>query len=637
MTKTVQIFDIETLKNCFTATFLCTKTQEVNQFVIHEGRDDLYELITFMEKNCLGMVGFNSISFDYPVLHQLILFYKNCKEYTPTEVIDMIYQKAQDIITSQNSDNFNEKYKHIVPEWEFLIPQLDLFKIYHFDNPAKRTSLKDVEIALNWKRVQDMPIHHSSEVTLEDIPMILEYNLNDVEATYEFYKKSKDRITLRKELTDTYGINLMNANDPKIGAEIFGKFISEQNKISLKELKRMRTFRPIIHFKECILPYITFNSQPFKDCLEKFKTISIKETKDSFSHSVIYKGFKYDFGTGGIHGCIESGVYESTEMEEILSCDVTSLYPSIAIVNKFYPEHLGLNFCNIYKTVYETRAKAKREGQKAVNEGLKLALNGVYGKSNDKNSFFFDPKFTMQITLNGQMLLCMLAEKFQDEGFKMLMINTDGIEVLVPKDRKARYFEICKRWEAYTKLNLEFAEYGKMVIRDVNNYSAITTEGKIKHKGAFEQEKEINKDPSNKIVRIALSEYFFKGIPFEQTIKNHKNIYDFIGRFKSTKGWHVELKSVGYDELDSPFIKVETLQKTNRYYISTNGGTLHKRHEDPKKKAGKQVVEKDVYVTIFNNYVEKEMKDYNIYYDYYILECEKIRRVIESNQMALFS
>ena len=141
----------------------------------------------------------------------------------------------------------------------------------------------------------------------------------------------------------------------------------------------MRTPRSIIHFNECILPKIKFQSKEFNALLIKWKSISITETKGSISDSVIYKGFKYDYGTGGIHGCIKSGIYEANDEYCICDIDVSSFYPNLAITNNFYPEHLGETFCKVYKEIYDTRAKAKKEGNDVVNAGLKLALNGVYG------------------------------------------------------------------------------------------------------------------------------------------------------------------------------------------------------------------------------------------------------------------
>ena len=104
-----------------------------------------------------------------------------------------------------------------------------------------------------------------------------------------------------------------------------------------------------------------------------------------------------------------------------------------------------------------------------------------------------------------------------------------------------------------TGLTYEFNEYKKMVVRDVNNYSAqYSIDNKIKHKGAFEIEKELHKDPSMKIVSIALEKYFFEGIPVKETIENHSNIYDYCLRLKLNSAFSGEYGYINYiSEYDS--------------------------------------------------------------------------------------
>lgn len=630
--KSVWIYDLETYSNFFSYVGINVETEEVRKFYAHSSQNQIEDLLIHLQTEVKGQVGFNNLNFDYPIIHNLLNSAYLSAFCTGDEIAKHFYQLAQDIIACQNSEDREVKYKYWIWENDMIIPQLDLFKMYHYDNRAKRTSLKDLEISMGWRKVQDLPLHHTSTVTEEQIPLILEYNLNDVLATYEFFKKSADKISLRRELNKKYNLNLFNSNDTAIGSSIFAKFISEEKNIPLSELKKMRTWRKDIKLGECILPYVKYSSKPFNDILENLKGITIVETKGSLEYSVIYKGFKYDFGTGGIHGCIKPGVYKNTDTHVIMSCDVTSLYPNLAIQNEFFPQHLGKTFVKIYNDIFKTRAKAKKEGDKAVNEGLKLALNGVYGKSNDKYSFLYDPKFTMQITINGQLLLCMLAEKFQDAGFEMLMINTDGIECIVPKDKIEVYNNICKEWEKKTKLELEFTEYKKLVIRDVNNYIGIFTNDKVKYKGTFEIYKDYHKNSSFKVVPYALSEYFVKGIPVEMTIKNHPVILDFCGRFKATAGWWSELRYWDLDETRNPYVKKDKLQKTNRYYISTDGASYLKCNTDGRE----SFIERDWKVTIFNDVVEKHMEDYKIDYSYYIKECYKIISVIETKQLAIF-
>ena len=136
------------------------------------------------------------------------------------------------------------------------------------------------------------------------------------------------------------------------------------------------------------------------------------------------------------------------------------MYPNIAISNRVYPEHLTEKFCDIYEDVYNQR-KSFAKGT-AENAMLKLALNSVYGDSNNKYSVFYDPKYTMNITINGQLSLCLLAEKLLTiEGLKIIQVNTDGVTVAVPIDKETdiiKYF-IDGRTSG---LQLEFADYSKM-------------------------------------------------------------------------------------------------------------------------------------------------------------------------------
>jgi hypothetical protein len=259
----------------------------------------------------------------------------------------------------------------------------------------------------------------------------------------------------------------------------------------------------------------------------------------------------------------------------------------------------------------------------------------VYGKSNDIYSFLYDPQYTMATTINGQLLLLMLAERLVDniDTLTVLQINTDGITVKIHKDWVKFYYDICKEWEVQTNFELEYAEYSKMVIRDVNNYLAVDVKGKIKYKGAFEIDKEFHKDNSFRIIQIALSDYFTKGISVEETIKNHRNIYDFCGRQKFTKDSHGEIHEIGYDKNNNPYQHITKQQKNVRYYISNFKSTFVKVYT----KNSIELINKGFNVTIFNKFEEKEWNDYNINYLFYIKECYKIIQTIEDNQLDLFN
>jgi len=630
--KKVWVYDIEQFKNYHCCTFKDRDNPlDIRQFVICESRNDIEAYYKFLKEEVAGLIGFNNVNFDYPLLHSLMHLMKGYSHGIITPDPNMMNKLLMEDVERILKEEYSS-----VPEKDVLIPQLDLYRIHHFDNKAKSTSLKAVEIAINFHNVQDIPFTEGHIVQFDEEQMILDYNLNDVEATYQFYLLTKDMIDLRKKLGHKYHINLRNANDPKIGQEIFGRQIAAKKRWSYKYVRDMRTYRHYIDLKDCILPYIYFNSKEFTVLLEDLKSTVIETTYNAFEKSVIYKGFKYDYGTGGIHGCIEPGIYDVDDTHIIMDIDVKSYYPNLAIVNRFYPQHLGPEFIDVYEELFQERMNAQKEGDQATNSGLKLALNGVYGKSNDKFSLFYDPKYTMQITINGQLLLSILAETFVDniKDLVMLQINTDGVTVKIKKTDKDLLFSLCKKWEDMTKLTLEYAEYQKMIIRDVNNYLAITTDGKIKPKGCFEitpmQNGAIayNKDWSMRVVPKALHAYYLEGTPIEQFITNHEDIYDFCLGFRARTGWEI-----WGEHIENGDRTRERQQRTIRYYISTKGVTLLKKNFDDKREILLNVGKTS---TLFNRYEKKKIKDYGIDYSFYTTEANKIKTAVYSGQLKLF-
>jgi hypothetical protein len=381
-----EVYDIEVTKSCITYTGLNISTLEYKQFVIHKDRDETMELIDHLKSLSYG-IGFNNINFDYPVLHYLINITDKLIREAKTgllydsieEIIELVFLEAQRIIEEQNRVDFFSTVA--IKESECYFKQIDLFKIWHYNNPARRTSLKALEISMNLPNVMEMEVdYRRNDITLEEVEGILEYNKNDVEATYQFYLKSINKLKLRADLNKQYNLNCLNFPDVKIGENLFIKLYSEKTGMSWWDVKKLRTYRNEIKLQECIFPYIEFKSEPLKKLLNKIQSTTIKNTKGEFSFEQNYHGIKLIYGTGGIHACTYAGIYESNETHIIKSADVASLYPNLGIQNRVYPEHLGEIFCDIYeKDIVDVRLKAKKEGNKLIADALKLAANGAYG------------------------------------------------------------------------------------------------------------------------------------------------------------------------------------------------------------------------------------------------------------------
>jgi len=265
-------------------------------------------------------------------------------------------------------------------------------------------------------------------------------------------------------------------------------------------------------------------------------------------------------------------------------------------------------------------------------EGYKLAANGIYGKSGEESSALYDPLYTMKTTIGGQMFLSMWAEKLVKAvpEIKFLQWNTDGITYLIPRKDLNKAKAVGREMTDITGLYIEDNIYNLMVIRDVNNYLAQYESGDVKLKGCFEIDKEFHKDPSMRIVPIALKEWFINKIPIKETIQNHKNIFDFCIRLKTNS-----LSTPYYQYLDeNGKIVDKKLDRTTRYYISNKGGALYKDFGDNRISN----VNVGFTATLFNTYFEKDIKDYDINYKFYINEANKIKEVIDPTykQLSLF-
>lgn len=156
---------------------------------------------------------------------------------------------------------------------------------------------------------------------------------------------------------------------------------------------------------------------------------------------------------------------------------------------------------------------------------------------------------------------------------------------------------------------------------------AVYEDGSTKLKGCFEIDKEYHKDPSMRIVPIALKEYFVNGTPIEQTINNHTDIFDFCLRLKTN------VKSTPYFRyIHNNEIVNQKLDRTTRYYVSNSGGIINKEF-DATRSSGVNI---GYTVTLFNKYIEKPIKDYNINYNFYISEAYKIKNAVDNGQLSLF-
>lgn len=662
--KRVWYYDIETLNTFFSVYFISKDGKIEKDFIIHESRNDIYLLLNFLRTEVRSLIGFNNLQYDYVILHYILtdlLFYK--EQFNDAETITTALKNENDrLFAIMGNGGFTS-----IPSWKIKIPQLDIFKILHLDNPNNRASLKKIEFVIRYDNVDDIDISKIDYVTTEMIPKIMRYNRNDVLATKKLVENSINDINLRisiKKLYSHYGkdVDWMNFNDAKIGSEIFTVPLANSLNIEIKELKKLRTERPRIAVKDIILPYINFKTPEFNDVLKFFKKKHIVTTTKPFELEKIFKNIKYKFGAGGLHGAVKASKHVSDGEYCIVEVDVASYYPNLSIRNGFHPEHLGKIFCEIYESVYDQRVNAKKKAKLGENvyynkllvAVYKLSLNGSYGKSNDKHSFLYDPKMTMSICVNGQLLLCMLIERLTIyiNSLSMIYANTDGVCFKVKRTDMEKVRKIYHKWEKLTNLELEEDSYKKVIIRDVNNYLKVKEGENLEPsfpeadfydnkytvhtgKGCFEVVKTKNgkisyaKNWSHSIVQKAIYEYYINGKDVRHTILDCTDVFDFYMFYKTSISPKTGTPIKGYISHDRNKGKFVELNKSTRYYISTNGGKILKINDaNPNKRDN---LHKGCRCTIANKHIKKNIEDYNIDYNYYIREANKIINIVEGN------
>ncbi|HKL13700.1 MAG TPA: hypothetical protein VJ907_08850 [Halanaerobiales bacterium] len=618
----VWIYDLETYMNLFTATFKNIKTQEVKVFVLSEDRFDLDALYVFIDDKKKWLVGYNSYNFDNQILNYIYRKYNEVSalEMTTSFIMD-IYNLAKTLI---NSDVYEFKYG-LPFQW------LDLMKIGFY-----RKSLKLIGVSLKWPKLQDLPIDWDRLIKKEEIQIILDYNLNDVLITEQLFYHLENNIKLRFNIAKRYGVNVFSESDSGVANRLLEKFYSETTGLAVKDFRDMRTERDFIRFDWVVFDEVNFQTNTLDTVLEEVKNFVYYKNRPFFSKKIKFDGVYYKMGVGGLHSVDEGAMFEETDKEYLIDADIGSMYPATFINYQLTPAHLGNKFLKNYTDLRNERIVAKRNKDMTPAEGLKIVLNSSIGKTLNKNHWLYDPLVNLKVTVNGQLFLLMLIERLSLKGFKTISANTDGITVIVPKDKEDLYYKICKNWEKDTRYELEYAYYKLYARRDVNNYIAIKTNNEIKTKGIFISDlpKRFSNmtDPLNKgwdkpIVSKALHDFFTEGVPIKDTITNCKDIHQFCIAKKTGDDFANE-----YHKIEDGQYTIEKLQNSVRYYISTIGGTLLKRKEN-----GEVTNYESKYrVTIFNNYIEKDIKDYNINYTYYINSAQKVLDEIINPQLSLF-
>lgn len=487
-------------------------------------------------------VGFNDNAFDVPMLNAVLAGFDT---YTLADCADDLINGGE--LGSGIKPFLFYRLRKIKP---VVIDNIDLIELTPLG-----PGLKICAGRLHARRMADLPFRPGRELSEDQKTIMRWYWVNDLENTTALREKHSTALELRGLLTAEYGVDVRSKSDPQIAEAVIRK---EVQRITGRKHFERAEIEPGRKFRYRPASYLRFQTPEMRWVLDFIQqqdfTIDSRGTpvdSELLQKLVIPLGrSQYKMGSGGLHSREKRAVHVANEDWEITDNDVTSYYPSLIIQQGMYPPNVGPAFLDVFKRIYHRRISAKREGDKATAETLKIVLNGTFGKTGERGGFsiVYYPEMMIQVTLTGQLALLMLIEALEISGIQVISANTDGIMVKCPRPLIDTKQQIMDWWQRETGLELESKGYKAVYSRDVNNYIALYEKPDTKETGAWQLGKAIGTyrktvdvyplkwNPTCDICSEALILYLANGTPLRETIDACDDIRKFIEARRVTGG-----------------------------------------------------------------------------------------------------
>lgn len=551
MENDIFIFDCEVFAHDWLFVFKEIATGEYT--VIHNDND---AVVAFMERNpFLG--GFNNKHYDNFILKGVMC------GLTPEQI-----KEINDLIIVEEVNGWDIP---VLREYRVYFDSFDLM-----DDCQVGLSLKAIEahlgIPIEETEVDFNITHRLSEKELQETIYYCKYDVDATEKLYHLrqaYLKNKVTLGKARNLTDRQALYMTNA-------KLTSVYLKAQ-----KPEKPWNDERNYQYPEKLLRQYIP---QEVFDFFDRMKDDRIPNDELFSSKLEIMVGVcPCTIAYGGIHGAIPTYVEEATETRTIRNKDVASYYPHLMTLMGYCSRNMPSP--KMFEDTLEERVAAKKAGDKATANALKLVLNTTYGamlNGKDGTAFndLYDPLMGRSVCISGQLFLLELSEHLIAEcpTLKIIQLNTDGIMVSFDHEDEAKYQEITQEWQDRTGFELEEDFIRKIVQKDVNNYVEVPADGgepKVKGgqlvrgiapAGAF------NINNNAVVVARAIKQYFIDGTPPEETIAASENILDFQLIAKAGGKYSQCYHLVGGEKV--------IVQKVNRVYAVSDKskGTVYKTH-----------------------------------------------------------
>lgn len=482
---------------------------------------DRDKIAAFMRQNTI--VGYNFLSYDNPMIVMLLAGVSN----------EILKASNDQIILG------GLKYWQVEQALGIRIPRewdvVDLIE----PQPNAFASLKTLAGRMHAPKMQDLPYSPDRALTEEEMDHVLAYMGNDLQNTHLLFDKLDGTLELRWALGREYGMNFMSKSDSQIGESILKRRVEQ---ITGNRVERVETPAGT-SFGYNIPPYMQFERQDLAKILDQLRETKFYVQADGKVNlppwldgkKVTIGETTYAMGIGGLHSTESNRAIHADEENILVDQDVASYYPAIIINSGLYPKSMGPHFLEVYRKIRDERVAAKHSGDKIKAEGLKISLNGSFGKLGSRYSTLYAPHLMIAVTLTGQLALLMLIERAEGAGIPVVSGNTDGVVFRCPRDRVDDLNAIAKQWEADTGFELEATEYVSLYNQSVNSYLAIKPDGKAKMKGPISNPWASNdirgmlmKNPQMTIVTDAVVALITNGTPLEETIHGCTDIKKMV-------------------------------------------------------------------------------------------------------------
>ena len=413
-------------------------------------------------------------------------------------------------------------------------------------------SIEETEVDFNLDR----------PLTQEEIDLTIKYCIHDVDATEKVTEIRRDYLNNKVYLGGLKGIEPPRAL-AMTNAKLTAAYLDAHNILTIEERGMdEREYKYPDNLRKEYIP---------QEVLDFFNRLYDKSIPDEelfkSKLNITVGGCPVTLGFGGIHGAIPFHQAEEVNGVLIRNYDVASYYPHLMV----HYGYTSRNIANpqIYADMLDRRMKAKKSGDKATANALKLVANTTYGGGLNKFNDLYDPLMGRSVCITGQLFLLELSQHLIAEcpTLQIVQLNTDGIMVSFDESEYDKVLAITKEWEHRTRFELEEDRIKRIVQKDVNNYVEIPYEGNPKIKGGYlvrgiAPAGAFNINNNATIVAKAIVDYFTKGTEVEITIGECTDVFQFQLIAKAGSKY-----KEAYHLVDG---KQEPVQKVNRVYATAD-------------------------------------------------------------------